>query len=69
MLGAGYPIAMTDPAEAIAELVRDNGQLQDRVCELEMRVCALAAFQVILLTLVAEGRLLPAQPQRSQETA
>jgi hypothetical protein len=60
---------MTDPAEAIAELVRDNGQLQDRVCELEMQVCALAAFQVVLLTLVAEGMSRPVQPQPSRETA
>jgi hypothetical protein len=47
---------MTDPNDAIAELVRDNGQLQDRVCDLEMHMCAIAAFQVVLLTLVAEGK-------------
>lgn len=47
---------MTDPNDAIAELVRDNGQLQDRVCDLEMRYVALAAAYAILLTCVQEGK-------------
>ena len=40
--------------EALAELIRDNGQLQDRICNLEQQLIALTAFQVILLTLVRE---------------
>jgi len=42
--------------EALAELIRDNGQLQDRVCNLEAQLIALAAFQTILLTLVREAK-------------
>ena len=47
---------MNDPHIALAEIMRDNAQLQARVNELEARICALAAALAILLTCVQEGK-------------